>query len=653
VGDEVSIPVGVFNYLPEEQNVRLELQPQEWFELLDQPVKEVRIAANDIDVAYFRVRATQFGRQPFQVTAWGSQMSDAILKEVQVYPNGQQVSFSRSDFLKPGSAETPGGAIETILIPSVAITGTQALLVKIYPGIFSQVVEGLESMLRMPSGCFEQTSSTTYPNVLVLAYLKATEQISPEVQFKAENYINTGYQRLVSFEVGNSGGFSLFGYPPADRMLTAFGLLEFSDMSRVHDVDPAILQRAADWLFANQLEDGSWENDRGLYHEEAWQSLQNDRLPVTAYIVWSLVEAGFGEDARAQKGLSYLRERQAEAEAPYVTALLANALVAADLQGKEISSATQQVLDRLAEQAIREKENAYWASGIDTFMGGSGLPGDIETTSLAALAFIRAGAHTELANAALTYLVQNKDSFGTWFSTHATVMALKALIESVRGGSQTAQAEVTVLLNGSQVGEVQVNPDNFDVLQLISLADFDLGSENTLELRMRGSGRLMYQVTGSYYLPWEQIAAQPELVGGEELVEINVDYDRTELSVEESVQVNVKVALNQPGTATSMLVDLGLPPGFSVQTEDLDALVAQSSDQPEDSAMPIIERYELAGRQIIFYISNLSFANPLEFSFGLKARYPLRAQTPASNAYDYYNPQVSGLVAPEILVVNP
>jgi uncharacterized protein YfaS (alpha-2-macroglobulin family) len=232
-------------------------------------------------------------------------------------------------------------------------------------------------------------------------------------------------------------------------------------------------------------------------------------------------------------------------------------------------------------------------------------------------------------------------------------MALKALIESVRGGGQAAQADVTVLLNGSQVGRVQVNPDNFDVVQLISLADIDIGRENTLEIRMEGSGSLMYQVAGSYYLPWEQVALQPELVGGEELVEIKVDYDRTELAVEESVQVNVQVALNQPGTATSMLVDLGLPPGFSVLTEDLDALVAQYRDQSEDTAKPKIERYELAGRQIIFYVSDLSFENPLEFSFGLKARYPLRVQTPASNAYDYYNPQISGLAAPEILVVNP
>ena len=41
------------------------------------------------------------------------------------------------------------------------------------------------------------------------------------------------------------GGFSLFGQAPADRMLTAYGLMEFTDMARVHPVDEAIVDRAA------------------------------------------------------------------------------------------------------------------------------------------------------------------------------------------------------------------------------------------------------------------------------------------------------------------------------------------------------------------------------------------------------------------------
>jgi uncharacterized protein YfaS (alpha-2-macroglobulin family) len=164
----------------------------------------------------------------------------------------------------------------------------------------------------------------------------------------------------------------------------------------------------------------------------------------------------------------------------------------------------------------------------------------------------------------------------------------------------------------------------------------------------------MYQVTGSYYLPWDKLAYHPDLVESKELVTIDVNYDRSELEVNDTVGVKVNVHLNQPGgKAESALIDLGLPPGFTVLTEDLAALVARFDDVPEDYAFPKIERFELTGRQILIYVSNLSYGNPLEFSYRLLAKFPLSARTPASNAYDYYNPEVSGEAKPMLLTVNP
>ena len=654
VGDEVSIPVGVFNYLPESQLVKLELEvvgetnSASWFELKDDPIKEITIASNDISVVYFRIKATRFGRYPFKVTAWGSKMSDAIQKDVQVYPDGKPITTSQSDRLAAGVPVR-----QPVLIPSDAIPGTQSLVVKIYPGMISQVVEGLDSILRMPNGCFEQTSSSTYPNVLVLDYLKASNQASPEVQMKAEEYINLGYQRLTTFEVASTGGFSLFGEPPADRMLTAYGLQEFADMSRVHDVDPALIKRAAEWLLAQQTGDGSWENDRGLVHENTWSSLGNDRLPVTAYIVWSLVDAGFVDDPRTQKGLQFIREFQSQADDPYELGLVANALVAADLKkGEKITATTTAVLDRLAGQANNTANRVSWTSKIATFMGSEGNTGSIETTALAALAFLRSTTHPDLANAALTYLIQQKDNFGSWYTTQATVLSLKALIQSLRAGAEKVNATVTLTLNGSQTRTIQVSPENFDVVQLVSFEDVNPGKDNTVEITMQGEGNLMYQVSASYYLPWSKLVEYPDLVPPAELLLIAVQYDRTELTVNDKVKVSVTASLNQ-GKADSALIDLGLPPGFTVMTEDLDALIAYYSDQLADYPGPKIARYELTGRQILIYVTNLSGDYPLQFSYYLRAKFPMQAQAPASNAYDYYNPDIAGESIPQTLVVNP
>ena len=653
VGDEIAVPVGIFNYLPETQTVRLELETMHWFELLDEANKEIEIEANDISVVYFRIRAQAFGKQPFKVTALGSQMSDAIQKEVQVFPDGKEIRFTESDRL---TAEEPGAQDfestgHLVSIPSDAIAGTQGLTVKIYPGMISQVVEGLDGMLRMPYGCFEQTSSTTYPNVLVLDYLQSTNQAAPEVEFKAEEYINLGYQRLTTFEVSSSGGFSLFGDPPPDRMLTAYGLQEFGDMSRVHSVDPDLVQRAAFWLLSEQKSDGSWENDQGLVHESTWSNLENDSLPVTAYIVWSLADAGFVNEAGTERGIDYVREFQGQAKDPYVVALVANALVAADLaSGNEIPPSTQAVLDRLAALAERSGNGATWASGVATFMGSEGQTGSIETSALAALAFLRSNTHPDLANAALTSLIQQKDSFGTWYSTQATVLTLKSLIESVRAGSENVNATVTITLNGGQQRTVEVTPENFDVVQLISFDDVRLG-QNVVSIEVEGEGNLMYQIAGNYYLPWDVLPKYPQLVEQKEPLTVDVTYDRTELSVDDTLNVNVSVSLNEPGSRVEWgLIDLGIPPGFTVQSEDLAALVERYKGVTDEEA-PTIERYELTGRQILVYIGNLSYDNPISFSYRLKAKFPLVAQTPASNAYDYYNPDVAGVREPQTLVV--
>jgi hypothetical protein len=144
-GDEISIPVGVFNYLPEAQEVRLVVEQEGWFELLGEGEQTLIIASNDIEVVYFPIRVVRFGRQGFQVTAWGEMMSDAVRREVDVVPDGKEIRLTESDWLR--------GSCEVVLdIPAEAVPGTSHVEVKVYPGVLAQVVEGLEKILRLPHG---------------------------------------------------------------------------------------------------------------------------------------------------------------------------------------------------------------------------------------------------------------------------------------------------------------------------------------------------------------------------------------------------------------------------------------------------------------------------------------------------------------------
>lgn len=86
---------------------------------------------------------------------------------------------------------------------------------------------------------------------------------------------------------------SWFGNAPANKILTAYGLMEFFDMSKVYDVDPKLIQRTQEWLAAQQQADGSWRPDTTFINEGATDRLNSDEVRITAYVAWALEDTGY------------------------------------------------------------------------------------------------------------------------------------------------------------------------------------------------------------------------------------------------------------------------------------------------------------------------------------------------------------------------
>jgi len=296
---------------------------------------------------------------------------------------------------------------------------------------------------------------------------------------------------------------------------------------------------------------------------------------------------------------------------------------------------TRAVLDRLYEMRVEEGDAVYWQTGAASFMGATGESGSLETTALAAIALMRGDAHADATSGALAYLIQGKDSWGTWSTTQATILSLKALLLATeRTGQAAGPARLTVRLNKEQTQEITIDEGNADVVHLVTFdRGFSPSGTNRVQIELAEGGNLMYQVTTRFYLPWDQVPPTPET---EELITIDVDYNRTRLAVNDEVTVDVGVKLNREGVVKMALVDLGVPPGFAVLSEDLSQLVERG----------IIARYELTGRQIIIYLEDFSSEVPIGFNYRLRARFPMRAQTPPSSAYDYYNPSDLTVRAP-------
>ncbi|MCC6456494.1 MAG: hypothetical protein IT328_16175 [Caldilineaceae bacterium] len=632
VGDEIDVPIALYNYLNTPQTIELSVKRAPWFEFRGDSALTIELGPNEVSAAYIPISVLDFGEQDFEITAIGEQASDAVLRTVSVVPNGRpQASVVNGQLEAAHSFE--------VAVPRNAIPGTGRVTVKLYPGIVSQAIDGLAGMLQEPYGCFEQTSSVNYPNVLVLDYLRATGQQSPDIELQAEFYINAGYQRLVTFEVpGSPGGFSLFGNPPPETMLTAYGLMQFSDMAHVYYVDPALLERTAQFLIDRQQRNGSW-NPSGMRVSSSDSGEETGDISATAYIVWGLADAGFMNDLAVARGLTYLVENINIADTDsYVLAMAANAFAAAD---QPASGILGDILDELASRAISESDNGVrWSSTVTTWLREYGTIVDLETTSMATIAFLRSGQHLDLAERAIHYITSHRNNIGAYGSPHSTVMALKALLLAAQIGGEGGSATVTISLEGARTRTLTVDESNADVVQQVSFDD--IGSDPVeLLIEMEGDRAIHYQVSTDYYQPWPGPTSTPSTPQAPQGVRIDVAYDRTELAVNDIVEVTAEVEMLSEGVAGMVLVDLGVPPGFTPLTNDLDALVDRG----------IIERYELTGRQIIFYLEDVPSGQMYELTYRLQARFPIRAQTPPSTVYDYYTPEQRATESPQRIVV--
>ena len=628
-GDQVSIPVAVYNYSGAKGDVSLQLQTDEWFSLAgDVPMKTLAVGSGRVGASQFTIEAKRIGKFKLTLNArmnGAANRADIVVREIEVIPNGREQSMVFN-----GRLDT---AVQHQLnFPAASIPDASKIFVRLYPGPLSQVVEGMDSILRMPNGCFEQTSSATYPNVLALDYMKRTGKLTPEVHAKAEGFISNGYQRLLTYEVPG-GGFSWFGQAPANKILTAYGLMEFYDMSQVHDVDAKVIQRTQQWLAGQQQADGSWRPDANFINEGATNRFNTGDVRITAYLAWSLENTGYQGPA-VEKAKRFVEQHTSDKMDAYTLAVLAN--FAADGKDRNfIGQAMQLLLD-----ARTEKDDQAWWAAEETGVYARGASAAVETTGLAVQALLKWGQTSATAAKALNYIAARKDASGTWGTTQATIMALRALLLSTSKGAADVRGTVEISLDGKPVQKLTLTPENNDLLHQFVLPVADAHGANTVGIRFAGNGGLAYQVVGRYFVPWSERPAN-------EALSIDVAYDRTRMAQDDIATATATVRNNLTKTANMVMIDLGIPPGFDLLSEDLQDYREKSAGRRSGR----LEKFSMTATQAMLYFNSIAPGDTVRLSFRLRAKYPIRAQTFPSRAYEYYDPDVNSVARPVQLEV--
>ena len=629
-GDKVSIPVAVYNYADHGGDVNLKLEPEDWFSLDSHDKQSVSVAAGQIAAAQFTIEAKKIGKFKLMLTGrmnGDSEREDTIVRQIEIVPNGEAKEIVFNGRLDKSVSQT-------VRFPESAIPDASKIFVRLYPGPLSQVIEGMDSILRMPFGCFEQTSSSTFPNVLALDYMKRTKKATPEIHAKAEGFIATGYQRLLTFEVPG-GGFSWFGNAPANKILTAYGLMEFHDMSRVYDVDPQVIARTRDWLIRQQLPNGAWKPDTQFINEGATNRFNTDAVRITAYIAWALESAEY-KGAAIDKARQFIERHLDGNLDAYTLAVVANFAV----EDSKDSNLSRRALEMLRDAATERGDAIYWTAP-ETGVYGAGDSAAVETTGLAVQAFLKAGGYSDLVRKALAWITSKKNGDGNWGTTQATIMALRALLAASEETGSDAQGVVDVVLNGKNVESIEINKGNNDLLHQFVLAPTSAQRDNNIQLQFSGAGGMAYQIAGRYFVPWQHADATEPLA-------ITVTYDRTRLAQDQVVTSTATIRNNMDKTANMVMVDLGIPPGFDLLSEDLQDMVQKTADAKSGR----LEKFSMTATQAILYFDSIAPHDSFKIHFRLQAKYPIRAEGFTSRVYEYYDPNVSATAKPAQFVVN-
>jgi hypothetical protein len=128
---------------------------------------------------------------------------------------------------------------------------------------------------------------------------------------------------------------------------------------------------------------------------------------------------------------------------------------------------------------------------------------------------------------------------------------------------------------------------------------------------------------------------------------INVAYDRTRLAPDDIATATATITNNLPKSANMVMVDLGIPPGFDLLSEDLQTYVEKTAGRKSAR----LEKFSLTATQAILYFNSVAPGDTVTIHFRLRAKYPIRARTFRSRVYEYYDPDVSSLARPVQLEV--
>ncbi len=591
-GDEVGVPLIVHNYLatPKSLDLRLEatgLTPKT--APAATPGRPITLAANGEVRLDWRFNADKVGTATVTGKAIADTDSDAVELSLPVLPFGLRRDASQS-----GSLASGGSATANLTIPSESNPAARTIQVSLAPSLAGSLLGALDFLTGYPYGCTEQTLSAYLPT-LVVARTMAQLKLEPTERLtQVDRYATAGLNRLLEYQ-HEDGGWGWWKTDENEPFMTAyatFGLLE---------------TRAAGYKVPQDRISNGLAALARLYRKypRAVPALKAYMLYVLARAHAEHIEPAFLEDgpfdrAAALSDVWGARDRLT----PYGRAILLLTLnVLNDRRAAELAR------DLLAE-VKQAGDLAWWPTEHDPLLD-DWADTSVEATATAIQALVVHQPRSPILEAAVRYILSNRQSGMYWFSTKQTAMVLYGLTAYMRARGETgAPSTVQVTVNGTLLPAVAFDSRSLTAPDPTVLTAAGREGTNTVTVTA-GGGTVYWSASAQYFDTRTPI----ERTGGRKLA---IARDYFTLS---ATDVGKKIVYRETpfsGTAAPgdvLLVHLavaGAPDWNYLLIED--PLPAGAEPIADDSLYPLerqrprrwSDRRELRDNRAVFFLNGLS-----------------------------------------------
>nr|XP_036668628.1 alpha-2-macroglobulin [Drosophila suzukii] len=635
-GEVINVPALVFNYLPKILDVELTLDNGDGeYDFVDasnevigdqKRSQKIRVGANEAAGASFLIRPKVIGNILLKFTAISPLAGDAVHKALKVIPEGITQYQNRAFFINLKDTGEFKNTFE-LEVPEDVVPDSERVEFGLVGDLLGPVVKNLENLLRLPSGCGEQTMSKLVPNYLVRDYLKSIKKLTPALDTRIKRNLQEGYQNMLHYR-HDDGSYSSFGPHKwreedpernGSTWLTAYVLRSFSKIKDIVDLDEQLLAKGYEFLLTRQAENGSFTEEGEYFYGS-----QRSHLTLTANSLLALLEEEKPNQAAIDKAVSYLSANTADS-----VELLPKSIAIYALQRANAPGADKQV-ESLKSLAQKEDDRTWWTEDLEKLRTSKNCgrwwcwiwSQDVEITSYALLSLLES--EQETADTVLNtvrWLVAQRNSFGGFASSQDTVMGLTALIKfAEKSGYEAAKWDVTVSNKGKrEKTEKLTTSDENDLL--LQTVEFPQGTKS-LEFEAKGTGAALVQISYQYNVVEKdpkpsfkvETTVLPETSPAKLELNVCVDY------VEEGKSKESNMAI----------LEVSLPSGYTVD---------------EDSFKEIrqIERVRLVETKngdsvVVVYFENLSKSQSKCIPIEAYRTHAVANQKPSSVIlYDYYD----------------